>query len=367
MAEASQTDLVAFTGRCIAFQRLGAKCLFADIHVTNEEAAPAEDAHSSAPARGPVIHLAGDHVPRDVALRVREPVAGDTVWSVFCGLKESSLGPAEFAALSESLGTPGELSKPRIGDLFRVSGSLVPDRSQCVNGIQLGRVDARSATVLQRGPVARPGDFSEKWRLKASAQSAPRRPPVAGGKRDQPRRTRNRFACMAALVFEHTPPRDDGESMRFVDVAGGSAKLAVELTSADRGGHKCTVVDPRPAPAMPTSSSVTFVADLLDAQVHAEHLREANAIIGLHCDGAVNELVKAACAYNVAFFICPCCVFPKTYARSLQSGDSVTTREQLVDWILEQAKAAGYEGNLFKTRLSFDGANLVAAGVPVAH
>ena len=59
---------------------------------------------------------------------------------------------------------------------------------------------------------------------------------------------------------------------------------------------------------------------------HAEAIDASDTILGLHCDGAVNEIVPAACERRNSFAIVVCCVFPKMFPRTLNDGRPVILR-----------------------------------------
>ena len=96
---------------------------------------------------------------------------------------------------------------------------------------------------------------------------------------------------------------------------------------------------------------------------HAEAIEASDAILGLHCDGAVNEIVRAACERRKSFAIVACCVFPKMFPRTLNDGRPVILRGELNDWILEECARRGYQGTLGRGQLPFEGANEVVYGI----
>ena len=62
----------------------------------------------------------------------------------------------------------------------------------------------------------------------------------------------------------------------------------------------------------------------------------------MHPDGAVNFIVEYACQKQKNFVIVPCCVFGKVYERTLNDGEKVIEREQLITWIEEECKRQGF-------------------------
>ena len=78
-----------------------------------------------------------------------------------------------------------------------------------------------------------------------------------------------------------------------------------------------------------------------------------DVLFGMHPDGAVNYIIECACAMNINFCIVPCCVFPSVYKRTLNSGKDVNTREELLEWIPEQAMRLGWKGTFQRFKLGF--------------
>lgn len=158
---------------------------------------------------------------------------------------------------------------------------------------------------------------------------------------------------------------------------------------------------------------ITFCRALFDAKdmrasgfdFHAL-VSQADLIVGLHCDGAVNAIIEAAAQYQKHFAIIPCCVFPSLFSRRLcveEGADKLTTsgdevlqnsnpnlhtpksilcqeptntagdssefvavidRSQLVRWIPQEARRLGFQGELhICTPARLVGANECAYGI----
>jgi hypothetical protein len=431
---------VDFIGRCVGFSQIGKRCVFVDLLV-DAEAGPGSVQLAAIGSSGPdvddggapagqppqttvVIHLAGDHLPRaSGALRTPLPPPGAVVHSTFIGQDARALTPAQFAAFTTTLGTPGELAKPRIGDVFAVVGEQT--MTQLVGDVTVRRVNARGVALLTRGDAPKPGDYSEKWRVgvvkRAEAAAAagegeiahassssesddddadhepPSASPVNNGalpeyklkpmKVGVPRRNKNRFEVLRRFCvdkfFAAASSSTGAATARILDIAGGSGKLsgvflgangvdsdAVVVDSRARSGPPSnrgwtllpTIVDPRPSSMVKAGASAPIVEALFNVEAQSAIIEQSHLLLGLHCDGAVNEIVRAATKFQKSFVICPCCVFPKAYPRHLDSGEVVMTRDALVQWILEEARRGGYTGELFSVRLDFQGANLCAVG-----
>ncbi len=114
------------------------------------------------------------------------------------------------------------------------------------------------------------------------------------------------------------------------------------------------------------ASSVSLpavVEDYFCATRQPDLVQAAALIVGLHCDGAVNAIIRAACIHRKSFAIVACCVFSREYPRVLNDGTGVTSREHLNAWILEECVRQGFEGTTGLTTLPFDGANVCAYGI----
>ena len=120
--------------------------------------------------------------------------------------------------------------------------------------------------------------------------------------------------------------------LRVLDVAGGGGKLSAALI---RLGCSSTIVDPRTvvaAGAARGAAGVAHTADgpgrieaMFDSKVHETVARSSDVLLGLHCDGAVDEIVAAACALQKSFAIVACCVFSTRFKRTLADGTATST------------------------------------------
>ena len=72
------------------------------------------------------------------------------------------MSQTDFRALCASLcaDSPDKITKPRIGDVFRVSGFWLEDQMR--HGLKVKQLEANSCVLLARGEISRPGDFADK-------------------------------------------------------------------------------------------------------------------------------------------------------------------------------------------------------------
>ena len=66
---------------------------------------------------------------------------------------------------------------------------------------------------------------------------------------------------------------------------------------------------------------INRIEALFDTETQAKEIQESTLILGLHPDGAINELLTSIKTYQKSFAIVPCCVFPRTFERQLKSGE----------------------------------------------
>lgn len=437
---------VSIVGRCIGFNRIGKRCVFVDVVQLPDAAGAADcgddDCEPVPPATSAkAVHLVGGHVPRERALEVPEVQPDDVVFSFFVGVNDTSLTQAAADALAVALGgAAGELPKPRVGDVFALTGVVRQRRTAYKgSGHAITCADATAVRVIARGEAPRPGDYSSKWRLQQAAAAgsqdtsddAPQQPgrkqpsaDAAAAPQGESRRNKDRFHVLAdycAAVFlrgadpaaavaalNALPPRGErakqaamarkagGASSAgaaepapcaveaapvpagpsVLDIAGGGGRLSHELRQQ---GFSPTIVDPRGLDAkakdMPNGTTrggskwaraldgIPTVKAFFNLDTQRDVVESARVLIGLHCDGAVNEIIRAACQLQRSFVICACCVFPKTYHRVLNDGTPVVDRPQLNAWIVEEARRQGFAGALATVSLPFAGANACVVGV----
>ncbi len=342
-------------GLCVGRRRMGSKLLFLDLVPTDTPSRPLTSGPAPV-AEGPPG--ARDYAPRARSLRIRELVNGPGLFTVIVTRNEGFMGAATFRALCAALGDPEGITKPRIGDVFAVEGVW---ESRCVlRGRPVARLRADACTLLARGEISRPGDYADKtWHLPKGRQNARSR-------RAQRKKAAHRAAhgfepkSRRARVFADWLVATFGERLRCVDVAGGAGALSRTL-----GGMGCesVVIDPRG-----TAEDVSRVDQLFDLAIPEVRAAcaDADVLLGMHPDGAVNAIVAAACALECGFAIVPCCVFPTAYPRHLDDGTEVTERDQLVAWIFEECRRRGWRGELTRFELPLEGARVGVFGRPSA-
>jgi hypothetical protein len=80
-------------------------------------------------------------------------------------------------------------------------------------------------------------------------------------------------------------------------------------------------------------------------------LPTCSAIVALHPDEATGAIVDFAVANGIPFVAVPCCVFSRLFPERIQNGSTVSTYDDLIQFLT--SKRAG----IHKEKLPFDGAN----------
>jgi hypothetical protein len=60
-------------------------------------------------------------------------------------------------------------------------------------------------------------------------------------------------------------------------------------------------------------------------------------IIAMHPDQALNAVLELAISLDKPFVVLPCCVFARDFPRKLRTQQAVSTYEDLLTWVEEQA------------------------------
>ena len=371
-----------FNGICVGRRTKGKRILFLDVikldqdqHLDQAPPRTAADALPLPPPPPKAPNLTGDQVMREHPLTLGQILAahaGQPLYNVFIALHPSSLDQLAYDLFAGQL-NPASLpspwfTKPRIGDVFAIRGRPAPNPDRVINGRAVRGVNATAIALLTRGPPPRPADHADKW---SWDPSKPQR-------RGRAVRTGSRFEVFASWCVATFPSRRGGgvddagggtdpPRLQVLDVAGGSGKLSAELVKL---GCTSTIVDPRTVPdpvaARPRAAAAGAPARIeaaFDSTAHAAVARQCDVLLGLHCDGAVDEIVAAACTLQKSFAIVACCVFPTKYKRTLADGTPVVEREELNRWIVEECKSRGYPGMLGTEVLAgFEGANVCVFG-----
>jgi len=195
-----------------------------------------------------------------------------------------------------------------------------------------------------------------------------------------------RAACFALWLIQQYGREALSAGAGVLDVAGGQGDLSWSL-SVDFG-IPCTLVDPGlrrggqlkswQRRALRKSGNAGFAhlpvefsekyfgptADALPAEAaelpppppspHAELLRTASIVVGLHPDEATEFIVDLALACSRRFAVVPCCVFASKFSdRQLSSGVPVRTLNQFCSYL--QAK----DDRIQTAFLGFEGRNKV--------
>lgn len=132
---------------------------------------------------------------------------------------------------------------------------------------------------MHRGEVSRPGDFADKWAYDKV---------VTLKKKGKSLCTHARFRTFAKWCVDTFNTDPNATPLHILDIAGGGGKLSAELVKLRQ---TCTIVDPRTA----VVDSIPRITDLFSTTAHATEIQRSDLLLGLHCDGAVNEIVNAAC------------------------------------------------------------------------
>ena len=383
---ADPVGLVAFHGTCIGRRTKGKRILFLDLiqysgrpsaTCSNSSPPPAWCLPSDALPQPKAPNLTGAQVMRARPLTLGDILAanaGQPQYNVYVALHPNSLDQRAYDRLAGQL-NPASLpspcfSKPRIGDVFAIRGRLAPTSDRVVNGRAVKGVNAVAVELIRRGQPPRPADNADKW---SWDPSKPQR-------RGRPVRSRSRFEVFAKWCVATFHSRDDVADitgtgrgavlprLRVLDVAGGGGKLSAELAKL---GCASTIIDPRAIPAPPVDGARTRPATrparieaAFDSTAHAAVARECDVLLGLHCDGAVDQIVAAASDLQKSFAIVACCVFPTQFKRRLSDGTPVVEREELNRWIVEDCRRRGYRGTLSTEVLAgFEGANVCVFGL----
>lgn len=109
------------------------------------------------------------------------------------------------------------------------------------------------------------------------------------------------FASLIATAFPDT-------SLRIADVAAGKGKLKAELYR--RGYRRVTAWDRRHKLAKRRPGQHYQLFD------HRLAPRDYQLVVGMHPDGATDEIIMYAARHRVPFVVCPCCVIPSATAKS---------------------------------------------------
>jgi len=81
----------------------------------------------------------------------------------------------------------------------------------------------------------------------------------------------------------------------------------------------------------------------------------------MHPDEATDAIIDLAMQNNKPWMVCPCCVFPKTFKRTLPSGKAVRKYGELCEYIKNMSD------DVQEATLDFEGRNKVFYWLPENH
>ncbi len=150
-----------------------------------------------------------------------------------------------------------------------------------------------------------------------------------------------RFRKFAALVQWHFPAR----GWKVADVASGRGGLRAELY---RVGYKN--VESWDRRRQNAKGRPGYRYGHFDWRQGGDY----QLLVGMHPDGATDQVVRAAAYWRVPFILCPCCVMPTALEFSGSGYD---------EWVDHLAAFARSEGIIvIETTLPMTGANRVLMG-----
>ena len=56
--------------------------------------------------------------------------------------------------------SPQRITKPRIGDIFKIEGTFEPEKDH--HGLKVKQILTSNISLISRGEISRPGDFADK-------------------------------------------------------------------------------------------------------------------------------------------------------------------------------------------------------------
>lgn len=131
----------------------------------------------------------------------------------------------------------------------------------------------------------------------------------AGARKKRPKSERAHLLC--DWLLEHVGRQRLCEGGGVIDIAGGRGDVAARL---DRDGIPAVVVDPRVClqrngEPVPIRRQLQECFDDDFVVRHADLLRAASLLVGMHPDQATEPLVDYALQHRKPFVVVPCCVF----------------------------------------------------------
>ncbi len=114
---------------------------------------------------------------------------------------------------------------------------------------------------------------------------------------------RSRFRMFADAIEEQFPL---GKGLKIADVASGKGALQAALR--ERGFADVTSWDVRHRNAKTRRGYRYGMFD------HRNAPRGYGLVVGMHPDGATDEIIAYACKHKVPFAVCPCCIIESATA-----------------------------------------------------
>ena len=132
-------------------------------------------------------------------------------------------------------------------------------------------------------------------------------------------------------------------TLKFREVNRKKLKLGIEIS------HCARALYIRFREWTPSQLQHLFDENFATSEVGDQMLRDCVAVVGMHPDEATDAIIELAMRYNKPWMICPCCVFPRTFKRTLSNGQAVQTYDDLCEYIRNitsgvQEKILDFEG-----------------------
>ena len=152
----------------------------------------------------------------------------------------------------------------------------------------------------------------------------------------------SRFRLFADMIADRFATETE-----IADVASGGGQLQAELRL--RGFPNVTSWDRRPRNAKTRRGYIYGHFDYRSAP------RKYGLVVGMHPDGATDQIVAYAAKHRCPFVVCPCCVIPSATQFHGVGYD---------EWVCHLRQIAADAIDVETLQLPMDGRNLVLVGQP---